>query len=150
MTRRSHPARNALGALKELQKAGKIRHIGLSEVTVTEIANARRTVDVVSVQNHYNITNRESEKVLEYCAKEGLGFIPWFPLAAGKVTRKGGALDKAAKRHGATLSQLALAWLLHRSPVVLPIPGTSSVDHLKENVGASAVTLSEAEWEEIG
>jgi pyridoxine 4-dehydrogenase len=143
------PAAETLGALKELQKAGKIRHIGLSEVTVDEIAKARRTVEVVSVQNLYNISNRKSEKVLEYCTKEGIGFIPWFPLAAGEVTKKGGKLDKAAKSHGATLSQLALAWLLHRSPVILPIPGTSSIDHLEENVGAASVTLSEAEWAEI-
>jgi pyridoxine 4-dehydrogenase len=143
------PAAETLGALKDLQSAGKIRHIGLSEVSVAEIAHARRTVAIVSVQNQYNLSNRQSEKVLDYCEKEGLGFIPWFPLAAGKMAEKGGALDKAARRHGATLSQLALAWLLHRSPVVLPIPGTSSPDHLEENVGAADVTLSEAEWAEV-
>jgi pyridoxine 4-dehydrogenase len=143
------PASETLGALKGLQKAGKIRHIGLSEVTVEEIAHARRTVAVVSVQNLYNLSNRQSEKVVEYCTQQGLGFIPWFPLAAGEMAKKGGTLDKAAKRHGATPSQIALAWLLHRSPVILPIPGTSSADHLEENVAAAGVRLTEAEWAEI-
>ena len=140
------PAAESLGALKELQKAGKIRHLGLSEVTVDELKQARKTVAIVSVQNLYNIGNRQSEAVLEYCAKHSLGFIPWFPLAGGEMVRPGGPLDQAAKRHGATVSQLALAWLLQRSPVILPIPGTSSVRHLKENVAAAAVKLSPAEW----
>jgi pyridoxine 4-dehydrogenase len=144
------PAAETLGALKNLQKAGKIRHIGLSEVSVDEIAQAQKTVSIVSVQNHYNISHRDSEKVLDYCAEKGLGFIPWFPLAGGKMAKKGGPLDIAAKRHGATVSQLALAWLLHRSPVILPIPGTSSIDHLLENHGATKVSLTEAEWKEIG
>jgi pyridoxine 4-dehydrogenase len=143
------PAAETLGALKKLQAAGKIRHIGLSEVSVEEIRHARRIVDVVSVQNHYNLSYRKSEKVLDYCAKNALGFIPWFPLAGGKIARLGGPLDKAAKRHHATSSQLALAWLLHRSPVILPIPGTASISHLKENVGAAALQLSEVEWAEI-
>jgi pyridoxine 4-dehydrogenase len=143
------PAAETLGALKKLQASGKIRHIGLSEVSVEEIRHARRIVDIVSVQNHYNLSYRSSEKVLDYCTKHGLGFIPWFPLAGGKIARPGGPLAKAAKRHGATSSQLALAWLLHRSPVVLPIPGTSSIEHLKENVGAAALRLSDSEWDEI-
>ncbi len=143
------PVAETLGALKELQKAGKIRHIGLSEVSVAEIEQARKTVAVVSVQNLYNLGNRQSEAVLDYCAQHGLGFIPWFPLAAGEMARPGGALDQAAHRHGATLSQLALAWLLQRSPVMLPIPGTSSVAHLEENLGAASLKLSAAEWAEI-
>jgi len=144
------PAAETLGALRELQVAGKIRHIGLSEVSVAEIEQARKTVAVVSVQNLYNIGNRQSEAVLDYCAKNSLGFIPWFPLAAGEMARPGSALDQAAKKHGATVSQLALAWLLQRSPVILPIPGTSSVAHLEENQGAVSVKLSETEWAEIG
>jgi pyridoxine 4-dehydrogenase len=144
------PVAETLGALKELQKAGKIRHIGLSEVSVAEIEQARKIVPIVSVQNLYNLGNRQSEAVLDYCAKQALGFIPWFPLAAGDMARPGGALDKAAQRHGATVSQLALAWLLHRSPVMLPIPGTSSVAHLEENLGGASLKLSDAEWAEIG
>jgi aryl-alcohol dehydrogenase-like predicted oxidoreductase len=143
------PAAETLGALKELQEAGKIRHIGLSEVSVAEIEQAEKTVAIVSVQNLYNLGNRQSEAVLNYCAEHGLGFIPWFPLAAGEMARPGSALDQAAKKYGATVSQLALAWLLHRSPVMLPIPGTSSVAHLEENLGAASIKLSEAEWAEI-
>jgi pyridoxine 4-dehydrogenase len=143
------PAAETLGALKKLQKEGKIRHIGLSEVTVEEISHARRTVEIVSVQNLYNLSNRKSAKVVEYCAENGLGFIPWFPLAAGEMARPGGPLEKLAKQHGATVSQLALAWLLQSSPNILPIPGTSSVSHLEENVGGASVKLSEAEWDEV-
>ena len=143
------PVAETLGAIKELQRAGKIRHIGLSEVSVSEIEQAKKTVAIVSVQNLYNLANRQSEAVLDYCSKHGLGFIPWFPLAAGEMARPGGALDQAARKHGATVSQLALAWLLRRSPVTLPIPGTSSVAHLEENMGAACVRLSEAEWDEL-
>lgn len=143
------PAAESLGALKELQKAGKIRHIGLSEVSVDEIKKAEKIVDVVSVQNLYNLGNRQSEAVLDYCTKHSLGFIPWFPLAAGDLAGPGSVLSQAAKRHGATVSQLALAWLLHRSPVILPIPGTSSVAHLKENTKAASLQLSPEEWQEI-
>ncbi|HEX3730840.1 MAG TPA: aldo/keto reductase, partial [Opitutaceae bacterium] len=142
------PAAESLGALKELQRAGKIRHIGLSEVSVQEIEHARKTVKVVSVQNLYNLGNRQSEEVLEYCEKHQLGFIPWFPIDAGKLAKPGGKLDRAAKQHGATVAQLALGWLLHRSSVILPIPGTSSVEHLEENVGAAGVRLAENEWQE--
>lgn len=143
------PVAESLGALKELQKQGKIRHIGLSEVSVKEIEQARKTVEIVSVQNLYNLGERQSEAVLDYCTRHALGFIPWFPLAAGKMARPGGKLDKAAKRHGATVSQLALAWLLQKSPVILPIPGTSSAEHLVENAGAVKVSLTESEWKEI-
>ena len=143
------PAAETLGALKELKRAGKILHVGLSEVSVAEIKHARKIVPIVSVQNLYNLGNRQSEAVLDYCTKEGLGFIPWFPLAAGEMARPGGVLDAFARRHGATVSQLALAWLLQRSPVILPIPGTSSVEHLKENVGGAGLELSAPEWAEI-
>lgn len=143
------PAAETLGALKGLQKQGKIHHIGLSEVTVEEITHAQKTVKIVSVQNLFNLSNRKSAKVVEYCAEHGLGFIPWFPLAAGEITRPGGPLDHIAKRHGVTVSQLALGWLLHESPVILPIPGTSSIDHLKENIGGASVRLSDAEWAEV-
>lgn len=143
------PASETLGALKELQQAGKIRHIGLSEVSVREIEKARKTVDIVSVQNLYNLGNRQAESVLEYCTKHALGFIPWFPLAAGDIIRPGGPLATAARRHHATTSQLALAWLLQRSPVVLPIPGTADPKHLEENVGSVTVHLTQSEWDEI-
>jgi aryl-alcohol dehydrogenase-like predicted oxidoreductase len=143
------PAAETLGALKELQKAGKIRHIGLSEVSVAEIEQAKKTVAIVSVQNLYNLGNRQSEAVLEYCTQQGLGFIPWLPIAGGDMARPGSPLDLAARKHNATVSQLALAWLLQRSPVMLPIPGTSSVAHLEENVGAAALKLSAGEWVEV-
>jgi aryl-alcohol dehydrogenase-like predicted oxidoreductase len=143
------PAEESLGALKDLQAAGKIRHVGLSEVSVTEIEKAARTVDVVTVQNQYNIGDRRHEEVVNYCERNKLGFIPWFPVAAGNLARPGGSLTEAAKRHGATVAQLALAWLLHRSPVILPIPGTSSVSHLEENIAAAGVRLSEQEWEAL-
>ncbi|MFY9926153.1 MAG: aldo/keto reductase [Opitutaceae bacterium] len=143
------PAEETLGALKELQLAGKIHHVGLSEVSVAEIERARKVLPVVSVQNLYNLGNRQSEDVLDYCAKHGLGFIPWFPIAAGELARSGGPLEQIARRRSATVAQLALAWLLHRSPVVLPIPGTSSVAHLEENTAAGSLKLSESEWAEI-
>ena len=143
------PVEDSLGAIKKLQAQGKIRFIGLSEVTVEQIKQARKVVDVVSVQNEYNVGNRKSEAVLEYCEREGIAFIPWFPVAAGKLAQPGGKLDQAAKKHGATVSQLSLAWLLHRSPVMLPIPGTSSVAHLEENLKAAELTLSDAEWKEL-
>ena len=143
------PVEESLGAMKEQQEAGKIRHIGLSEVKVPEIEQARKVVEIVSVQNKYNLSDRAHEDVVEYCTKEGIAFIPWFPVAAGKLAQPGGALDAAAKKHGATVSQLSLAWLLQHSPVILPIPGTSSVEHLEENVKAAEVTLSKDEWAEI-
>jgi pyridoxine 4-dehydrogenase len=143
------PVEESLGAMKEMRKQGKIRHIGLSEVSVKEIKRARKVVEIVSVQNRYNLSDRVHEDVLEYCEKEGIAFIPWFPVAAGKLAQPGGKLDAAAKKHGATVSQLSLAWLLKHSPVILPIPGTSSVEHLEENMKAANVRLSDAEWKEI-
>jgi pyridoxine 4-dehydrogenase len=139
----------SLGELKKLQEEGKIRHIGLSEVTPEEIEQARRIVDIVSVQNRYNISDRAHEPTLYWCEQHGVAFIPWFPVAAGKLARPGGALDEAARRHGATVAQLSIAWLLHRSPVMLPIPGTSSVPHLEENVGSAGIQLSPEEWSAI-
>jgi len=143
------PVEESLGAIKELQKQGKIRHIGLSEVVPAEIERATRTVAIVSVQNLYNVSERKYESTLEYCEKNNLGFIPWFPVAAGALARRGGILDTAAKRHSATVAQLSIAWLLHRSPVMLPIPGTSSVEHLEENIASGAVELSADEWKAI-
>ncbi len=143
------PAPETLGALRDLQKAGKIRHVGLSEVSVQEIKDASKILPIVSVQNEYNLANRKSEDILAYCTENGLGFIPWFPVAAGDLAKPGGPLDAAAKRHDATVAQLALAWLLHHSPVVLPIPGTSSIPHLEENVGAANLSLTEDEWKVI-
>ena len=143
------PVEESLGVIKKMQEQGKIRHVGLSEVKPHEIDQARKMVDIVSVQNLYNIGDRTHEDVVDYCTKHGLAFIPWFPVASGKLAQPGGKLDEAAKQHGATVSQLSLAWLLHHSPVILPIPGTSSVDHLEENVGAANVKLSAAEWKDI-
>ena len=140
------PVEESLGALKDLQKAGKIRHIALSEVSVAEIERAKQTVRIVSVQNLYNLTNRKHEAVLNYSEEHKLAFIPWSPVADGGLARPGGLLDKWARRHGSTVAQLSLAWLLHRSPVMVPIPGTSSVVHLEENVGAASVQLSADEW----
>ena len=140
------PVEESLEAVKAMQTAGKIRHIGMSEVTVAEIKQAREVVEVVSVQNLYNLANRQSEDVLDYCEAEGIGFIPWFPVAAGDLAKPGGVLDEIAKEHHATHAQLALAWLLRRSPVMLPIPGTSSVAHLEENVAAADVVLTDAEY----
>jgi aryl-alcohol dehydrogenase-like predicted oxidoreductase len=143
------PLEESLGAAKKLQEQGKIRHIGLSEVSVAEIDKARKIVEVVSVQNEYNLTTRKSEDVLDYCEKHKLGFIPWFPVAAGKLAEPGGKLDQLAKKHDATVAQLSIAWLLHRSPVMLPIPGTSSVQHLEENVKAADLQLTESDWGEV-
>ena len=143
------PVEETLGKLKELQQAGKIRHIGLSEVSPEEIERANKTVKIVSIQNKYNLTDRAHEDVVDYCEKNGLAFIPWFPVAAGKLAGPGGPLDETAKRHGASVAQLSIAWLLHRSPVMLPIPGTSSVKHLEENVASAGVKLSDQEWEQI-
>ena len=143
------PVEDSLGAIKKLQTAGKIRFVGLSEVTVDQIEQARKVIDIVSVQNEYNITNRKSEAVLDYCTQHNIAFIPWFPVASGKLAQPGGKLDELAKKHNATTSQLSLAWLLHRSPVILPIPGTSSIAHLEENIKAADVTLSDSEWQEL-
>jgi pyridoxine 4-dehydrogenase len=143
------PVEESLGVIKKLQEQGKIRHVGLSEVKPNEIDRARKVVDIVSVQNLYNLGDRQHEDVVDYCTKHNLAFIPWFPVASGKLAKPGGKLDAAAKAHGATVSQLSLAWLLQRSPVILPIPGTTSVEHLEENIAASDVKLSAAEWKAI-
>jgi pyridoxine 4-dehydrogenase len=143
------PVEESLGALKEFQKAGKILHIGLSEVSAKEIERANKTVKIVSVQNQYNLSDRRHEKVLQFCEQQKIAFIPWFPVAAGKLAKPGGVLDQAAKKHSATVAQLSLAWLLYHSPVMLPIPGTSSVRHLEENIGAAEVHLSAEEWQAI-
>jgi len=138
------PADDQLGALQNLQSEGKINHIGLSEVSVKEIEHARTIVPIVSVQNRYSVVDRAADDVVEYCRSAGLGFIPWFPLAAGDVSKSGSELERAAAKLKITPSQLALAWLLHRSPVMLPIPGTSRVEHLEENFAAAAVKLDDA------
>ncbi len=143
------PVEESLGAIKKLQSEGKIRFVGLSEVSVKEIQQARKVVEIVSVQNQYNLTDRKSEAVLEYCEREGIAFIPWFPVAAGQLAKPGGKLDDLAGQYGVTVSQLSLAWLLHCSPVMLPIPGTSSVAHLEENLQAVDLSLSDAEWKEL-
>jgi pyridoxine 4-dehydrogenase len=143
------PVEESLGKLKDLQRAGKIRHIGLSEVKPAEIERARKTVEIVSVQNKYNMSDRAHEDTLQYCEQHNLGFIPWFPVAAGKLAAAGGPLASLAKRHGATVAQLSIAWLLHRSKVMLPIPGTSSVAHLEENVASSGLKLSDEEWKNL-
>jgi aryl-alcohol dehydrogenase-like predicted oxidoreductase len=143
------PMAESLGELKALQDEGKIRHIGVSEVDVDTIKEMRGIVDVVSVQNLYNLADRQHESVLDYCEQEGLGFIPWFPLATGKLARDGGPLDEAASKHDRSPSQLALAWLLRRSPVMLPIPGTSSVAHLEDNCSAATIELTDEEFEAL-
>jgi aryl-alcohol dehydrogenase-like predicted oxidoreductase len=143
------PLADQIGALTELQQAGKIRHLGLSEVSVAQIQAVSALAEVVSVQNLYNLTNRSAEPVLDYCASNAIAFIPWFPIATGQLARPGGPLDAAAQAHGATPAQLALAWLLRRSPVMLPIPGTSKVDHLEENMQAAQVTLTDAEFDQL-
>jgi len=143
------PVEDSLSAIKELQDAGKIKHVGLSQVSVAELEQARKVVEVVSVQNLYNLADRSSEDVLDYCEKESIGFIPWFPVASGELARPGGVLDEIAKDHRATHAQLALAWLLRRSPVMLPIPGTSSVAHVEENCAAAEVELTDAEFQAL-
>ena len=135
------PAEDQLGALKDLQAQGKIKHIGLSEVSVQQIQHAQTIVPIVSVQNRYSISDRGSEDVLEYAEQQGIGFIPWFPLAAGRLSGPGSTLARMATQWSATPSQVALAWLLARSPVMLPIPGTSKVQHLEENVAAASLKM---------
>ncbi len=137
------PAAEQFGRLGELQEAGKIRHIGLSEVSVDDIREAGRQIEVATVQNRYNLTDRGSQAVLDHCEDEGIGFIPWFPIAAAELATGTGALAEVADETGATAAQVSLAWLLHVSDVMLPIPGTSSVDHLEENVAAAGVTLTD-------
>lgn len=143
------PREEQFQLLADVVKEGKVHHVGLSEVSVEEIEAARQIVPIVSVQNKYNLSDRSAEAVLEYCEREGIAFIPWFPLNTGGLAKPGSDLDKIAQAHGATPAQIALAWLLKRSPVMLPIPGTSSVSHLEENIGGAAVQLSDEEFEEL-
>jgi pyridoxine 4-dehydrogenase len=144
------PQEKQFGAIRQFQDEGKVRHIGLSEVTVAQIEEARKFFPVVSVQNRYNLADREWEKVVDYCEREKIAFIPWFPLATGALAKEGGALTKVAKAHKAAPAQIALAWLLRRSPVMLPIPGTSKVKHLEENIAGAGIELTDAEFESIG
>jgi aryl-alcohol dehydrogenase-like predicted oxidoreductase len=143
------PIEESLGALKQMQDAGKIRHIGLSNVDPDEIARARKIVPIVSVQNRYNIEDRKSENVLVYCEKENLGFLPWFPIGGGGGLKPENPLNVAAKAHAVSVVQIALAWLLERSPVMLPIPGTASLAHLEQNVAAARLKLTPEEWKAI-
>jgi pyridoxine 4-dehydrogenase len=143
------PAADQFGALKELRDAGKVTEVGLSEVGVADIEAARRIVPVVTVQNQYNIAQRGADDVIDYCEEHRIGFIPWFPLGSGKLSRDGGPLDTVAREVGATVSQVSLAWLLRRSPVMLPIPGTSSLSHLEENCAAAGVSLSDQQYETL-
>ncbi|HJY52459.1 MAG TPA: aldo/keto reductase [Candidatus Udaeobacter sp.] len=142
------PMEDSLGALKEMQSAGKIRHIGLSEVSPEQVQRARKIVPIVTVQNRYNITDRKWDNTLAYCEKERIGFMPWAPVG-GTRGMSSAALEKIAKDHGISIYQLGLAWLLHRSPVMLPIPGTSSLAHLEENMAARQIQLSAEEWKTI-
>jgi pyridoxine 4-dehydrogenase len=143
------PLEEQVGELRNLQKEGKIRHIGLSEVSVEQLEEARRFATIVSVQNLFNLTNRSAEPLLDHCTENGIAFIPWFPLATGKLVEEGGPLAEIAADTGAEPSQLALAWLLRRSPVMLPIPGTSSADHLEQNLGAAELELTDDQFEAL-
>jgi aryl-alcohol dehydrogenase-like predicted oxidoreductase len=147
------PLEESLGALKRMQEQGKIRHIGLSEVTPAEIEEARKIVEIVSVQNRYSLADRRHEETLKYCEAQKIGFLPWYPMAGGKQLKpdhpSAPALAQIAARHSVTVAQLSIAWLLERSPVMLPIPGTSKVAHLEENIAAAALELSREDWAEI-
>ncbi|WP_018216551.1 aldo/keto reductase [Salinispora vitiensis] len=143
------PLEDQLGELVRLQQEGKIRHIGLSEVTVEQIEAAREITPIATVQNRYNVSNRDAEPVLEYCERNDLGFIPWYPIATGDLARPGGPLQAMSAEYGATPVQLALAWLLRRSPVMLPIPGTSSIAHLEENLASAEVELTDDRFEAL-
>jgi pyridoxine 4-dehydrogenase len=144
------PLADQLGALVELQAEGKIGRIGLSEVSVAEIQAASAITPIATVQNRYNLSDRRAEPVLEHCEREGIGFIPWFPMATGRLARPGGPLQRMADEHAVTPAQLALAWLLARSPVLVPIPGTSTVAHLEENVDAALIELSAEQVRQLG
>jgi len=143
------PSDEQFGLLKALLDEGKVKAVGLSEVSVEEIKLARQTVEISTVQNLYNVSNRSSEDVLNYCEDQNIGFIPWFPVAAGDLARSGGPLDTLASAQGVTVAQLSLAWLLRRSPVMLPIPGTSTVAHVEENIASAQVTLDDATYNAI-
>jgi pyridoxine 4-dehydrogenase len=144
------PRTEQFDAIAAMQKEGLIRHLGLSQVSVEDIEAARKVFTVATVQNLYNLVDRSSEDVLDHCTRLGIGFIPWFPLAAGNLAKPGSVLDAIAHRHNASPSQIALAWILKRSPVMLPIPGTASVAHLEQNVAGAAIQLSEAEFQALG
>jgi len=149
---RKVPIEESLGALKAAQNAGKIRHVGLSNVTTQEIERAKKVLPIVSIQNRYNIEDRESEDVLRYCEKEKMGFLPWAPVGGsgrGSLTKSGNPLDAEANRHNVAAVQLALAWLLQKSPVMLPIPGTANIAHLEQNMAAAKLQLSPEEWKGI-
>ena len=147
------PFAESVGALSDFQKQGKVRHVGLSNVTVKQLEQARKIVPIVTVQNRYSLPDRRHEETLNWCGEQGIGFMPWYPMAGGKMLKPDHPLSqtlaKIAARHAATPAQLSLAWLLHRSPVMLPIPGTSSVAHLEENIAASELKLEAAEWAEL-
>jgi pyridoxine 4-dehydrogenase len=145
----AYPVADQVGELRKLQDEGKIRHIGLSEVDVAQLQEAQKTAEIVSVQNLFNLADRDAEPLLDHCTQEGIAFIPWFPLATGELSAEDGPLAAAAKEHDATPSQLALAWLLKRSPVMLPIPGTSSVDHLESNTAAAGIELTDDEFDAL-
>ena len=148
---RNVPVEESLGAIKKMQDAGKIRHVGLSEVSVKEIEQAKKVLPIVSIQNEYNIADRQSDEALAYCEKEKMGFIPWSPIGGGRssFTKSGTPLETEAKRRGVSVYQLALAWLLQRSPVMLPIPGTSSLAHLEENMASAKLQLTPEEWKKV-
>ncbi|WP_298590125.1 aldo/keto reductase [uncultured Kocuria sp.] len=143
------PAEEQFGVLRELQQEGKVKALGLSEVTVEQLVSAGRHFTVSTVQNRYNLTDRASQDVLDHATEHGIGFIPWAPISAGELARPGGPVDRAAQRLGATTAQVALAWLLRHSPVIMPIPGTASLEHLEENMGAAHLELDDATYEEL-
>jgi pyridoxine 4-dehydrogenase len=143
------PLAEQVGELAELQREGKVRHIGLSEVSVEQLEEARRTATIATVQNLYNLAARGAERLLDHCEEEGIGFIPWFPLATGQLADEGGPAAEVAAELGAAPSQVTLAWLLRRSPAMLPIPGTSSLAHLEQNLGAAAIELSDEQFERL-
>jgi aryl-alcohol dehydrogenase-like predicted oxidoreductase len=145
----SVPLEDQIGALKALQDEGKIRYIGLSEVSIADVEAASKIAPIVSVQNHYNLADRSAEALLDYSTRNGIGFIPWYPLATGALARDNGPLARIARKKSATPSQLALAWLLKRSPAMLPIPGTSKVAHLEDNVRAAQITLTDDEFDQL-
>lgn len=143
------PADEQFGVIRDMRQEGLIRHVGLSQVSIAEIEAAQKFFPVATVQNRFNLADRSSEEILDYCTKNGIGFIPWYPLAAGDLAQPGTVLDELARKTGATPGQIALAWLLKRSPVILPIPGTGKVRHLEENVAAAAINLSDADFQAL-
>jgi aryl-alcohol dehydrogenase-like predicted oxidoreductase len=143
------PMEDQIGTLLDLQRQGKVRHLGLSEVSVAQLTAVRRLAPIVSVQNRYNLVDRSAEDVLDYCTRESIGFIPWFPLATGNLAKPGGPLARAATRLGAQPAQVAIAWLLRKSPVMLPIPGTSSVDHLEQNTASALLQLDDSIMQDL-